>query len=83
MDDKFVDEYDAAHVNEMMMNTRYDTGYDIGFEEGKEKGIEQGSRETLIEIAKNLLKNGMSNEDVILNTKITKKELENLIKNKE
>ena len=66
MDEKFIDDYDAEKVNRMLMNTEHNDG----FEEGLKQGINV--------IARNLLKNGMSEEDVSKNTKLSLEKLSRL-----
>ena len=67
-----------------MINTArswgYDDGYDDGKEEGKAEGLEEGAKKEKIEIAKNLLKDGISIEVVSKNTGLSIEELEELKK---
>ena len=75
MDDKFYDDYDAEHVNKMLINTEHMTGY----EEGLEKGIEQGSKDTSIEIAKKMLMNNEPVEKISNFTNLSINEIEKLV----
>ena len=69
-------------MQKKMINTArnwgYDDGYDDGKEEGKAEGLEEGARTKEIEIAKNLLKDGISIEVVSKNTGLSIESLENL-----
>ena len=48
--------------------------------EGIEKGIEKGEKNTSIEIAKRMLLKGMSTDDIIELTKLTREEIQELKK---
>ena len=74
MDQKFIDEYDAEHVNQMLMNTKYDEGYNSGYDNGIEQGIEQEK----IEIAKDMLKENIPVEQISKITKLTLEEIKKL-----
>ena len=82
LDDKFGLVYDNEVMQKKMINTArswgYDDGYDDGKEEGKAEGLEEGARTKEIEIAKNLLKDGISIEVVSKNTGLSIESLENL-----
>lgn len=52
--------------------------YNVGMRESKEEGREEGRKENQIEIAKELLKLGMSIEDIEKVTKLDKEEIEKL-----
>ena len=49
-------------------------------ESGIEQGIEQGSKETAIDIAKNLIKIGLTNEQIVETTKLSIAEVDKLRK---
>ena len=51
-----------------------------GIEKGIEKGIKKGEKNTSIEIAKRMLLKGMSTEDIIELTKLTREEIQELKK---
>jgi Uncharacterized conserved protein len=53
-------------------------GKEEGVREGEEKGIERGRREALAEIAKNLIKEGVSTEIIKQCTGLTAREIETL-----
>ena len=84
LDDKFGIVYDNEVMQKKMINTArnwgYDDGYDDGKEEGKAEGLEEGAKKEKIEIAKNLLKDGISIEVVSKNTGLSIEELEELNK---
>lgn len=72
--------YDHEEFNKQ---AAYDEAYEKGIEEGIEAGIEQGEKAKALEIAKNLLKLNIKNEDIIKATglkiaelQIIKKELD-------
>lgn len=56
----------------------YNTGIYEAKEEGKEEGLKEGERKSKIEIAKELLKLGMSIEDIQKATKLTIEEIKKL-----
>ena len=49
-------------------------------ESGIEQGIEQGSKETAIDIAKNMIKIGLTNEQIVELTKLSIAEVDKLRK---
>ena len=53
---------------------------EAGREEGKQEGREEGERKKQIEIAKELLKMGMKIEEIERATKLTKEQIEKIIK---
>lgn len=57
-----------------------DESIERGIERGMEKEIEKGIKNTSIEIAKRMLLKGMSTEDIIELTKLTKEEIQKLKK---
>ncbi len=82
LDDKFGLAYDNEMMQKKMINTARSWGYDDGKEdgkaEGKAEGLEEGARAKEIEIAKNLLKDGISIEVVSRNTGLSIEELNKL-----
>ena len=80
LDDKFGIVYDNEVMQKKMINTARNWGYDDGKEEGKAEGLEEGAKKEKIEIAKNLLKDGISIEVVSKNTGLSIEELEELNK---
>ena len=80
LDDKFGLVYDNEVMQKKMINTARSWGYDDGKEEGKAEGLEEGAKKEKIEIAKNLLKDGISIEVVSKNTGLSIEELEELKK---
>ena len=68
-----------------VMLAGYDKGLKEGIEQGIEqgitRGIEQGIMQERKEIVKNLLKNGVSIEQIAKITGLSKEEIENIIKN--
>ena len=79
LDDKFGLAYDNEMMQKKMINTARNWGYDDGKEDGKAEGLEEGARAKEIEIAKNLLKDGIPIEVVSKNTGLSVEELENLL----
>ena len=84
LDDDFGVAYDNEAMQKRMINTArnlgYDDGYGNGYEIGITKGKEEGAKEKGIEIAKNLLNIGTSNEDIMKVTGLSVEELEELKK---
>ena len=74
LDDKFGVVYDNEIMQKKMINTARNWGYD----DGKADGLEEGAKAKEIEIAKNLLKDGIPIEVVSRNTGLSIEELENL-----
>jgi predicted transposase/invertase (TIGR01784 family) len=66
--------------NKNTMDYAYDEGKNKGKIEGKIEGIKEGIKEGRIEIAKNLLKKGMSISEIIKITGIDENEVNNIIK---
>ena len=56
-------------------------GINIGLERGRKEGIKEGEKNKQIEIAKKLLKEGMSTEKISLIVGMSKEEVENLKNN--
>ena len=79
MDDKFIDDYDAEKVNQMLMKSEYNSGYDDGITQGIEQGILQGTlqgeKNKTIEIAKSLLKLNIPIEQIEISTKLNHEEV--------
>ena len=63
---------------EMDRNSEIGQAKKEGIEEGKAEGKEEGKAEGILEIAKNMLKDGMKLETVTKYTGLSKKELEEL-----
>ena len=78
LDDKFGVVYDNEMMQKKMINTARNWGYDDGKADGKAEGLEEGAKAKEIEIAKNLLKDGISIEVVSRNTGLSIEELEDL-----
>ena len=78
LDDKFGLAYDNEMMQKKMINTARNWGYDDGKADGKAEGLEEGAKAKEIEIAKNLLKDGISIEVVSRNTGLSIEELEDL-----
>ena len=78
IDDKFGVVYDNEMMQKKMINTARNWGYDDGKADGKAEGLEEGAKAKEIEIAKNLLKDGIPIEVVSRNTGLSIEELENL-----
>ena len=76
LDDKFGVVYDNEIMQKKMINTARNWGYD----DGKADGLEEGAKAKEIEIAKNLLKDGISIEVISKNTGLSEEELEELNK---
>ena len=81
--DEFRVLYDAEKMRRKEINSArldgYDDGYGNGYEIGITKGKEEGAKAKEIEIAKNLLKDGISIEVVSKNTGLSEEEINNLI----
>ena len=80
LDDKFGLAYDNEIMQKKMINTARSWGYDDGYDDGKAEGLEAGAKAKEIEIAKNLLKDGIPIEVVSKNTGLSIEELEELKK---
>ena len=82
--DEFRVLYDAEKMRRKEINSArldgYDDGYGNGYEIGITKGKEEGAKAKEIEIAKNLLNIGTSNEDIMKVTGLSVEELEELKK---
>ena len=78
--DEFRVLYDAEKMRRKEINSARLDGYDDGYDAGKTKGLEEGAKEEKIEIAKNLIKKGVSFEIVSESTGLSIGELEELNK---
>ena len=76
LDDKFGLAYDNELMQKKMINTARNWGYD----DGKAEGLEEGAKAEKIEIAKNLLKDGIPIEIVSRNTGLSVEKLEEINK---
>ena len=76
LDDKFGVVYDNEIMQKKMINTARNWGYD----DGKADGLEEGAKAKEIEIAKNLLKDGIPIDIVSRNTGLSEEELEEINK---
>ena len=79
LDDKFGLAYDNEMMQKKMINTARSWGYDDGKADGKAEGIEEGAKAKEIEVAKNLLKKGVSSKIVSESTGLSEEEINNLI----
>ncbi len=70
--------YDQAEKYEWAYNASMDQKFDEGFEKGVEKGIEKGIEKGKIEIAKNLLAQGMEIDTVVTATGLTIQDIEKI-----
>ena len=64
--------FNQENMHEMIRKTE--------LKEAHKSGIEQGSKETAIDIAKNLIKIGLTNEQIIETTKLSNAEIDKLRK---
>ena len=78
--DEFRVLYDVEKMRRKEINSARLDGYDDGYDAGKTKGLEEGAKEEKIEIAKNLIKKGVSFEIVSESTGLSIGELEELNK---
>ena len=80
--------YTKLTNDEMVFNTRLmnaseeaeERGHERGIEQGIEQGIERGSKEKALEIAKNFLKMGLTDEQITNGTGLSLEEIEVLKK---
>ena len=79
-DDKFRTDYNVELVRRKEINSARLDGYDDGYDDGKAEGLEAGAKAKEIEIAKNLLKDGITIEVVSKNIGLSIEELEELKK---
>lgn len=86
LDELFADLYDVEQDRIMEENAKKEyqqkIGHDKGLEEGRKKGLEEGKKEGItarnIEIAKNMLKDGLEKQIISKYTGLKIEELENL-----
>ena len=78
--DEFRILYDAEKMRRKEINSARLDGYDDGYNNGYGSGYDAGAKEKEIEIAKNLLNIGTSNEDIMKVTGLSVEELEELKK---
>ena len=78
--DEFRILYDAEKMRRKEINSARLDGYDDGYNNGYGSGYDAGAKEKGIEIAKNLLNIGTSNEDIMKVTGLSVEELEELKK---
>lgn len=69
-DDEMVTMFDQENMHEIIRNTE--------LEEAQERGVELGSKEKAVEIAKNLIKIGLSEDQIVESTGLSKEEIEKL-----
>ena len=77
--DEFRVLYDAEKMRRKEINSARLDGYDDGYNNGYGSGYDAGAKEKGIEIAKNLLNIGTSNEDIMKVTGLSEEEINNLI----
>ena len=78
--DEFKILYDAEKMRRKEINSARLDGYDDGYNNGYGSGYDAGAKEKGIEIAKNLLNIGTSNEDIMKVTGLSVEELEEIKK---
>lgn len=78
--DEFKILYDAEKMRRKEINSARLDGYDDGYNNGYGSGYDAGAKEKGIEIVKNLLNIGTSNEDIMKVTGLSVEELEELKK---
>src|SRR5699024_3766095 len=84
--EKVIDQTKAKEVGIMISNLEknlerfINESIEKGIQKGIEKEIEKGEKNTSIEIAKRMLVKGMSTEDIIELTKLTREEIQELKK---
>ena len=76
-DDEMVTMFDQENMHEMIRNTELEEAQ----ERGIERGVELGSKEKAVEIAKNLIKIGLSEDQIVESTGLSKEEIEKLKNN--
>ena len=76
-DDKFRTDYNVELVRRKEINSARLDGYDDGYD----NGYDAGAKAKEIEIAKNLLKKGVSLKIVIESTGLSEEEIENITNN--
>ena len=73
-DDEMVTMFDQENMHEMIRNTELEEAQ----ERGIERGIKRGFKEKAVEIAKNLIKIGLSEDQIVESTGVSKEEIEKL-----
>ena len=76
-DDEMVTMFDQENMHEMIRNTELEEAQ----ERGIERGIKRGFKEKAVEIAKNLIKIGLSEDQIVESTGLSKEEIEKLKNN--
>ena len=66
--------FDQENMHEMIRNTELEEAQ----ERGIERGIKRGFKEKAVEIAKNLIKIGLSEAQIVESTGLSKEEIEKL-----
>ena len=74
-DDEMVTMFDQENMHEMIRNTELEEAQ----ERGIERGIKRGFKEKAVEIAKNLIKIGLSEDQIVESTGLSKEEIKNLM----
>lgn len=77
-DDEMVTMFDQENMHEMIRNTELEEAQERGIERGIKRGVELGSKEKAVEIAKNLIKIGLSEDQIVESTGLSKEEIEKL-----
>ena len=78
-DDEMVTMFDQENMHEMIRNTELEEAQERGIERGIKRGVELGSKEKAVEIAKNLIKIGLSEDQIVESTGLSKEEIRNLM----
>ena len=73
-DDEMVTMFDQENMREMIRNTELEEAHDSGVA----VGIEQGSKEKAIQIAKNLIKMGLNDEQIANGAELSIEEVKKL-----
>ena len=80
-DDEMVTMFDQENMHEIIRNTELEEAQERGIECGIKRGVERGSKEKAVEIAKNLIKIGLSEDQIVESTGLSKEEIEKLKNN--
>lgn len=80
-DDEMVTMFDQENMHEIIRNTELEEAKERGIECGIKRGVERGSKEKVVEIAKNLIKIGLSEDQIVESTGLSKEEIEKLKNN--
>ena len=78
-DDEMVTMFDQENMHEMIRNTELEEAQERGIERGIKRGVELGSKEKAVKIAKNLIKIGLSEDQIVESTGLSKEEIKNLM----